>query len=64
MDSKTLLGILPNLPSEATEIVIRGQNAVEVFFSMPASWRPSSDRIWPAPNGLYYKRGVRRWRVS
>lgn len=63
MDLKTLNTILPIVPLEATEIIIKGRDTNEVFFCMPKEWKPEGDRVKPAPPGLYYKQGLKRWRA-
>lgn len=69
MDLKTLQTIIPVIPPDATEIVVKGREATEVFFTMPRDWKPVNEgalfRTSLAPNPTYFsKNGGRRWRIG
>lgn len=64
MNFDQLQSAMTDIPREATDIIIKGRESTEVFFCMPKGWKPPTDRVKPAPPGLYYKQGLDRWRVS
>lgn len=75
MDRELAIELMSLLPEGATNIIIKGREASEVFFTMPKDWRPSDDQgyITLAPQAIQYydkdrKDGVkpkgRRWRMT
>lgn len=72
MNLQRLKEIISNIPEEATEILIKGRDSEEVFFTMPKGWKPSpfqdalvKMKIVFAPNPTYYSRqGGSRWRIG
>ena len=67
MDLKTLVEIVTLIPLEAQEIVIKGREATEVFFSMPKEWKPAEElekHIRYAPNPSPHYKSNSRWRIK
>lgn len=70
MNRELALELFTLIPTEAYEVIIKGRDTTEVFFTMPKEWRPAPEqtRITVAPQALQYHdksrvRG-RRWKIS
>lgn len=65
MNAAMLAGIMEIIPSEAEEIVVKGRDHDEVFFSMPKGWKPPTDleeRIKRAAPQQFYASTKTHWR--
>lgn len=69
MNYKQLIQVLDLLPQEADEIIVKGRETTEVFFTMPKEWTPptqvedseGSGIYNPAATPIIYK--GQRWRL-
>lgn len=69
MDRHRLAELLLQIPPEATEIIIKGMESCEVFFTMPNGWHPKEAGLvncTQAPYASPYSKkfGGKRWRIS